>query len=164
MRAHRVYLGGTSRGGGLRYLALMCKKGFFGEVWSAMVASSDRRMLSSMAACVRPATGPVPARLMLLVLPCVSSGRRSSLTGVEARLWLRTLRAALSSVGVLAILADLPFLGWANFSAPKHLVSLFAMLILLDFLGVVTKAFEVRDLRSSVGVRFDLPVGVLGVL
>lgn len=112
MRGRRAYLGGTSRGGGLRYLALMCKKGFLGDVWSAMLASSDRRMLSSMAACVTPAPAPAPApaRLILRVLEA-KSGRRGSLTGVEARLWLRALRAAPSSVGVLAMLADLLFLG-----------------------------------------------------
>lgn len=47
------YLGGTSRGGGLLYLALMCKNGFFDECSSAILAASDILMVSSIAACVR---------------------------------------------------------------------------------------------------------------
>lgn len=61
-------------------MALMCKKGFLGEVLSAMLASREIRMLSSIAACVsEPAVetdellfsgfekSPGAARLMLRV-------------------------------------------------------------------------------------------------
>lgn len=103
------YLGGTSLGGGLLYLAFMCKKGFLAES-SAMVAASESRMLSSMAACVMaPATdtemllfiglnSTALAKLMLRVffaypfsVPLGMNVFFASLTGVEARLWLRAL-------------------------------------------------------------------------
>lgn len=178
----RDYLGGTSRGGGLRYLALMCKKGFLEELSSAMLAASDNLMLSSMAACViapfieilllRGLKSVGVARLMLRVFfgkPFVPLNVFfGSFTGVEARLWLRALRAP-ASVGVLTALVLLFFLTWLSLSVPqKVLFSSFctcARLILRDFLGALVKEVDVNDFRCSTGgVLTDLPVGVLGVL
>lgn len=115
-------------------MALMCKKGFLGEVLSAMLASREIRMLSSIAACVSEPAGETDellfsgfekstgaARLMLrvfFVYPFVR-GLLGSLTGVEARLWLRVFRVPGGSVGVLAPLA-LPFLlAWFSLSVPQ---------------------------------------------
>lgn len=84
---------------------------------------------------------------------------------MEARLWLRVF-LAIGSVGVVTVLLFF-FAFWFNLSVPQNgfLSRVLARLMLLDFLGVLSKAFEVSDLRSSTGgVRVDLPVGVPGVL
>lgn len=90
-------------------MALMCRNGFLEEELSAMVASKDSLMLSSMAACVsaplmltdellciglKASTGD--ARLMLLVFfayPFAVEKVFLVSTGVVARLWLRVFLA-----------------------------------------------------------------------
>lgn len=139
-----------------------------------MEAASDSRMLSSMAACVKPpagaadtllcsgrGVGELAARLMLRVFLAALSfsvlqkGFLVSCTGVEARLWLRVFLAGGGPVGVEAALAgrravlsrSVPHNGFSGASAK---------LMLLDFFGALVGVVVSDFLCSTGGVLTDL--------